>query len=175
MKLHPISSLSARLVNGFGVQGYGLSVWRLSWGHPISHWLEFMLDPRNLPDVQRHHWREIILYIAVVLDSIWFTRNSVVHQHVVVQLDQLMAIIRHRYDEQILAWASAFGHPLSVWKPPDPLCFKIKFDISTLNNKLVFAVVCRDSKGAIVKAHVGWRLGSNPLKGETLAARLAET
>lgn len=34
-----------------------------------------MLDSRNLPNLQRHQWREIILYVAVVLDSLWFSRN----------------------------------------------------------------------------------------------------
>lgn len=36
---------------------------------------------------------------------------TVVYNHVVLQVDQLLVTIRHRYDEQIMAWTSVFGLP----------------------------------------------------------------
>lgn len=60
-----------------------------------------------------------------------------------------------------------------TWSPPCEDAVKINFDIAVQDNWLCAAVVCRNWKGDIHKVRFHKWPGSNPLKGEARAARLA--
>lgn len=58
-------------------------------------------------------------------------------------------------------------------KPLEPEVVKPNFDTTVTHTSLVFVVVCRISAGEVLARQSGWKIGSNPLKGEALACRLA--
>lgn len=95
------------------------------------------------------------------------------HQQAVADFNSLLSTILRRYDEHLHAWMPCSQTSILTWQPPYQGCFKINFDVSTIRHKLVFPAVCHNSRGDILQVHAGARLGSNPLKGEALAARLA--
>lgn len=139
---------------------------------PLLDWLNFVLEPRNLPLTHRDEWQQFILYVAVVIDSIWFTRNMVVHNQKEVVLDNILAMIHRRFDEQMYVWYSLKERPLHRWIPPAPNIVIVNGDVAISDGKLIFAMVSRDNKGEILAARAGTRVGTSPLKGEALALRL---
>lgn len=60
-----------------------------------------------------------------------------------------------------------------TWIPPPAGSLKINFDTAARDNQLAAAAVCRDSEGSIFSIRTAKSIGSNPLKGEARAARLA--
>ncbi|KAB1207812.1 hypothetical protein CJ030_MR7G024837 [Morella rubra] len=95
----------------------------------IKAWFNFMLAPRNLPADRREEWNELMLYVAVVADLIWYTRITVTHQNGKIDLAEVGAIIRRRYDEHKLAWEWKWNGRKSVqWEPPPCSTIKVNFD-----------------------------------------------
>lgn len=44
-------------------------------GNPNMEWLKFILEPRSLPMALREEWKNFILHVVVVGDSIWFYKE----------------------------------------------------------------------------------------------------
>lgn len=59
------------------------------------------------------------------------------------------------------------------WRPPDCGKLKINYDVVVLDWTLFIEAICRNSKGAILHARASKLEGSNPIKGEAGAARMA--
>lgn len=110
--------------------------------------IKFVMYPRNLPHGRKEDWNKFIVFIAVVIDSIWYVRNMVVHQNLTLDIPQLLKDIRRGYEEQLSAWAS----DVPVWELSDPHCFKINFDAALSHNTLVSAIICRDDRGHVIAA-----------------------
>lgn len=52
----------------------------------ISDWIKFVMYPRNLPHGRKEDWNKFIVFIAVVIDSIWCVRNMIVHQNLTLDI-----------------------------------------------------------------------------------------
>lgn len=89
-----------------------------------------------------------MLYVAVVADSIWYTRNMVTHQNGRVEL-AVGAIIRRRYDEHEQEWN---GRNSLQWEPPPCSNIKISFDGAVDKDVIVFAPVCQDDQSNVLSA-----------------------
>lgn len=139
---------------------------------PLQDWFSFILEPCNLPQHCRADWQFFILYIAVVLDSIWFVRNLVVHHNQEVALQNTIDLILRRYDEQVYAWHSHKVCSLPRWLPPAPNVVSITGDVAVYSGGLTYAVFSRDDKGTILEARCGSGAGNSPLKGKAIAIRL---
>lgn len=86
----------------------------------IHGWMKFVLNPRNLPSDLQQRWREFILYVAIVVDSIWYARNSLVHHKVPVDVQDIQTNIRRRFDEHFFAWGEvSLSRPIRWQPPPD--------------------------------------------------------
>lgn len=90
-----------------------------------------------------------------------------------VDMHSIQATISARYAEQVHAWHTKQPLCTSRWIPPEALAFKVNYDVAVSHNRLVFVAVRRNSEGQVLHCHAGSRAGTNPLKGEALAARLA--
>lgn len=80
-------------------------------GNGIVGWMSFVLEPRNMLVEQR----DFILYLAVVVDTIWYYRIMVV-----LELEGVQASIRRKYDEQIHAWYVTQGAKFVSGGPRGP-------------------------------------------------------
>lgn len=103
-----------------------------------------------------------------MIDSIWFTRNSIVHQQAILNLYDLQSSIFRRFTAHLMAWSERFSSPPCVWNPPGPGVIKLNFDTAVTHTSLVFAVVCRNSDGEVIAARSGWKIGSYPLEDEAI-------
>lgn len=130
------------------------SIWPLHLdgfaGKTIVDWLDFILDPRNMLLHLRHNWRNFILFAAVVVDSIWSTRNLEVGLSMCAfNLHDLQGYITRRWEEHLHTWALQQGSQVCNWTPPSLNVVKINCDAYVLQNKLIFIVVCRKLDGML--------------------------
>lgn len=114
-----------------------------------------------------------MLVVVITVDAIWMYRNSLVHGN--KQMDIFLSIqsVHSRFVAHKGAWESQDTREEVSWQPPPPGTIKIKFDTPVKDNLLWAAAVCRNCKGEILRIRMQKAVGSNPLKGEALAARLA--
>lgn len=90
---------------------------RLGSFQTMLDWLTFILKPRNLAPPQCSLWHEFILFATVVIDSIWSTRNSIVHQQAILNLSDLQSSIFLPFSDHLL-WSERFSSSPCGWKAP---------------------------------------------------------
>lgn len=101
----------------------------------------------------------------IVLDSIWHLRNEVVHKLARPDLLVLIASIRRRFGEHLVAWAKVSPSACLVWLPP-PLG---GVNVAVRSSHLVLAVVLRDHEGSPCTVYTERRPHQNLFLGETAA------
>lgn len=57
---------------------------------PIQKGISYMLDSKNLPRSAKDFWPRLMLAVTIILDTIWLTRNKLVHE---AQPPDIMAAI----------------------------------------------------------------------------------
>lgn len=140
---------------------------------PIAEWIKFLFHCKNLPSELQNSWRDIMLAVAIRLDVIWYARNQVAHGKDRPVPDSLINEVHRWFEEHQMASADRMGDTVQLWKPPALGHMKINYDVAMHDGYLVWAVICRNSDGRIVQARASNIAGTNPLKGEARAARMA--
>lgn len=115
----------------------------------------------------------MILAITITVDTIWATRNNMVHEGRNLNLGELVRSIRRRYHAHCVAWTHCDSPVLHNWSPPSQGVFKINYDAALRDNRICIAVVCRNWKGEGIQARLNRLAGVVPIEGEARAARLA--
>lgn len=134
-------------------------------------WFKFILNPYNLPANVRGKWDEFMLYIAIVLDSLWFTRNKVVHENLEPNASVMVQEVARRYADHGAAWSQK--KCCIFWQPPLVGQLKINYDVSIKEDIMCFVAVCKNHIGGLREAQGYCRKGNDPLQGEACAALLA--
>ncbi|KAB1223978.1 Glutamate receptor 2.9 [Morella rubra] len=139
----------------------------------IQQWIASLLDPVPSLSLPTDQSELIILYAAILMDVIWFSRNQVMRGG---RRDDFGTIIRriHRlYVEHSKAW-SAFVPIWSIrWSPPCGNGWKINFDVAIWSHCSMIAAVCRNHVGSILFAWPKRSPPGTPLVGEAQAALFA--
>ena len=71
--------------------------------HTLTSFTRLFLQPHRLLNVPREDARYVALNVALVVDSLWFWRNKVVHQNEEVVLVYLIRFFHRRYSAHLLA------------------------------------------------------------------------
>lgn len=77
-----------------------------------ADWVRFILKPGQLLSLPFDQHLNFTRFGAILLDSIWFTRNQLLHKGGGLNIIDLLFSIRSRYVELVAAWED---------KPPTPI------------------------------------------------------
>ena len=100
-------------------------------------------------DVPLANIRRFQIFAALVLDTIWFARNKLIHNNIQPVPAKTVQQLRITHEYHISAWqVSALS---SLWSPPQP-CVKGNFDVAICGNFAVTAAVISDSSEEIICA-----------------------
>ncbi|KAB1212032.1 hypothetical protein CJ030_MR5G017882 [Morella rubra] len=135
--------------------------------------MKFVLNCSNLPPDRQEEWNWMMLNIALIIDTIWYTRNGVVHDGKEFDIWELVNSIHRRYFEHQADWEGSAGTRDCPWTLPLEGMLKINFDVAVRANEVCAAAVCRNHKGELLCVRLKKARGSAPLKSEAIAARLA--
>lgn len=113
-----------------------------------------MLNYRNLPSDRQKDWNWTTLNIALIIDTIWYTRNGVVHDGSEFDVWDLVHSIHRRYLEHQAAWEGPAVTWDCQWTLPLEGMLKINFDVCVRANELCAAAVCRNHKGEMLCVHL---------------------
>ena len=97
--------------------------------------------------IQGKEAKEFTLFAAVLCDQIWRNRNQTVWGSQPVDLIKLSIQINKVFIQHKQAWQSIVGEKENSpsWKPPPLGWIKCNFDAAVKPNKVVLAMVCKDS------------------------------
>lgn len=90
-----------------------------------------------------------MLPAAIILDTIWCHRNTLVHTGQGMDLWELVRSVRRRYASHKEAWGNTVSHTPAQWTLPQEGTIKINFDVAVQDNWFCIAVVSRTSRGEI--------------------------
>lgn len=139
----------------------------------IAEWMCIMLKPAQLLNLPFDQQINFSRFAAILMDSIWFARNRIIHKGGSLIISQLLTTIHSRFQELLAAWSEKSSKPLPVWKPPPWNTWKINFDIASRKSFAFAAVVCRNSEGHIIFARTKRLPPYGPLVREARAALFA--
>ncbi|KAB1207370.1 hypothetical protein CJ030_MR7G017447 [Morella rubra] len=140
---------------------------------PFHFWLKTILNESHLPLILRQHWRPFMLSVVIILDTIWMVRNQRTHGGKETNVEASIREVHSQYAAHLEAWHCDPLRQVCSWQPPHAVALKVNFDVAVKHSILVATAICREDKGGILKMRFCHRRGTNPLKGEALAARLA--
>ena len=125
--------------------------------------------------IQGKEAKEFTLFAAVLCDQIWRNRNQTMWRSQPIDLIKLSIQINKVFIQHKQAWQSILGEKENSpsWKPPPLGWIKCNFDAAVKPDKVVLAVVCRDSNESIVAADCQEECPGEPLWAESKAALLA--
>jgi hypothetical protein len=153
--------------------------WRLShwpldslkWSSlSLSDWIKGILTPHNSFGIADSH---LFIFVVVLCDLLWFSRNQAVHKWVLLDVLKLAANIKRVSLEHYEAWSSKLHPVKEIWSKPPPDLFKVNFDAAIQEDFSIQAAVCWNSNGLIIKILSQFRPLCSPVYGEALAAQLA--
>lgn len=64
----------------------------------IVEWIKIVLDPSQMLNLNLKLEHSFMLYAVIAMDSIWFTRNQVVHNHIPADPNQILLASREAID-----------------------------------------------------------------------------
>lgn len=113
-------------------------------------------------------WKGFILQSALILDTLWWTRNKAVHEGINPDPLQIFKLVTRRFMKHCQAWEEK-EIPLNIrwvprWVPQPEGTWKLKFEAACRNHCSYLAVVCRTRMGLFY---------SNPLVAEMKVALFA--
>ncbi|KAB1209735.1 hypothetical protein CJ030_MR6G001846 [Morella rubra] len=139
----------------------------------IASWLYFLLNLSSSLGIDCKDERNFILRMALIIDTIWFSRNQLVHSGVLSPPLELSRTLNGRLLAHLAAWQIHDRELNLVWIPPLEGVWKLNFDAAIRGEIAYLAVICRDSLGVIYHAASGFFVTNNPLRAEIFAALLA--
>jgi hypothetical protein len=99
-----------------------------------------LLRPNALLGIPFNEVFEFQLTAVIVLDQIWFARNQLIQNNMVLVISNTLKTNANVVRTHLTAWKSSpFG--LSIWQPPPPGSLKINFDVAVKNSFSVLAAV----------------------------------
>ena len=133
----------------------------------IDKWIKIIINPREMLKIQGKKAKEFTLFVVVLCDQIWKNRNQTMWGNQLVDSSKLSIQINNVFIQHKQAWQSILGEKENSpsWKPPPLEWIKCNFDAALKPDKVVLAVVCRDSNGSIVVAQSVWLVKKVVLEG----------
>ncbi|KAB1201363.1 hypothetical protein CJ030_MR0G003935 [Morella rubra] len=84
------------------------------------------------------------------MDSVWFSRNQLVHHGGNLNIIHLLWTICSRYHELICVWLEKVSNLHPVWHPPPLDSWKFNFDVAIWKSLAFTTIVYRDYEGNIL-------------------------
>lgn len=78
---------------------------------PFVNWVKFIFNPSNLLHHVREKWLHMMLYIVVLTNTLWFTKNKVVHENLVPNVKDMKKFVS-RYMKSTVRHGLARDAPL---------------------------------------------------------------
>ena len=140
----------------------------------IDQWIKVIIDPSEILRIQGGEAMEFSLFAAVLCDQIWMNRNKAVWGNQSVDSVKLFNQVNKVFIQHKQAWQLNLEKKenSSPWKPPPLGWIKCNFDAALKPDKVVLAVVCRDSSGSIIAAQTQEECPGEPIWAESKAALL---
>lgn len=64
---------------------------------PIHAWIKFLLNRTNLPGEVQERWPRMMIAVTLIVDTIWNTRNKIIHEGHLLEVRELLRSIQRRY------------------------------------------------------------------------------
>lgn len=109
--------------------------------------------------------RNYVLHAAIVLDSIWYAWNSVIHQDWFVTMHELIGSVKRRYLDHLQAWSDIRVPVCSGWLPPAEGRWKCNVDVAVRVPFSALAVSFRDHLGSLCMTNTERLSCQDPLEG----------
>lgn len=94
-----------------------------------------------------------LLFAAILFDSLWFSRNQVVHRGIQVIPHIFIEKTRSLFLEHSIAWTNMMQlEHTPRWCPPPETMWKINFDVAIRPSCSFAAVVCQNAAGNLLFA-----------------------
>ncbi|KAB1219795.1 hypothetical protein CJ030_MR3G005804 [Morella rubra] len=139
--------------------------------HNIAQWGASSLREGRIPELLGPPLRCPWLYeAAVICDTMWMTRNLLVHQDKSFSAHEMELDMNRRLHEHLAAWSASDQTLQFRWCPPLPDFHKVNFDAAIRGSTAFLGVVFRPPDGSLIHAWGGSVFTSNPLLAEIHAA-----
>lgn len=109
----------------------------------------------------------------IIMDSVWFSRNQLVHHGGNLNIIHLLWIICSQYHELICVWLEKVSNLHPVWHPPPLDSWKFNFDVAIRKSLAFTTIVYRDHEGNILFVRTKRLPPSGLLVGEARASLFA--
>lgn len=86
----------------------------------------------------------MMLAVIVTLDSIWTTRNKIIHENQSFDILELLRSIQRHYHAYCDAWKQQAQVAFISWVPPQEGAFKINYDAVVKGQRISATAVCRN-------------------------------
>jgi hypothetical protein len=143
----------------------------LSWNSlSLQSWIKGIILPHltfGIPKKEAHLFQ---IFVAVLCDLLWFSRNKTVHEGSIPNILKLADTIKQTALAHSAAWKTAPKPLTESWSPPSKGAFKINFDTAIRDQFLAQAAVYRDHFGTIISVRSQISPSCDPTYGEALAA-----
>ncbi|KAB1199595.1 hypothetical protein CJ030_MR0G020163 [Morella rubra] len=113
--------------------------------------------------------RNFTLAAALVLDSLWYLCNDVIHNKATIDPFVVIQTTRRGYLEHSLAWNAVEVASGLFWRPSPVGSWKCNVDVAVRSSHSVLTVVVRDSEGSLCSLYTERLTSQDPLVGEMAA------
>lgn len=83
-----------------------------------------------------------MVYVAVVMDTLWFSRNQKVHNLTPADPNLIIQRIQRCRRQHLAAWGEKAKQDLKIWSPPPDGFVKINTDAAIRSSYLAIVCIC---------------------------------
>ncbi|KAB1223742.1 hypothetical protein CJ030_MR2G016673 [Morella rubra] len=150
---------------------WGEAVWPLDayhlQGDNIQSIIRMLSQPRRFLHIDKEMQCDFSLSAAIVVDTIWFGRNRVVHQGMDVNIRDFIIMVHRRFLEHSQTWRISAMFGCKVWCPPSCGQLKCNVDVALRGGVAVLAACFRDSGDSLCRLYTEQFPSINSLLGES--------
>lgn len=77
-----------------------------SIGQDLQYWVECILDPVHSFQMEDTEVHKFQLFNVVGIDNLWFYRNQIVHDSIIISIEQFVSRVSHSHKDHCNAWYS---------------------------------------------------------------------